>query len=235
VILLEFGRGIRRQLQVLCIGAHCDEIEIGCSATLLSLQKSRPACRIHWAVLCSTTQRRVENALSMRAFVRAKCRGGRWTGELVDGRLPGQFPAAKSFLEDVRKRCQPDVIFSPWLEDRHQDHRVVGELAWQVFRDHLILEYEIPKYEGDLRTPNAYVPVSSSIAARKARTIVRTYRSQRKKYWFNEDTFLSLMRLRGLECRSQSGLAEGFHCRKLVLRADGTTGGRAPAGMKTGS
>jgi LmbE family N-acetylglucosaminyl deacetylase len=111
----------------------------------------------------------------------------------------------------------PDLIFTPRLEDRHQDHRLTSEVTWQTFRDHAIFEYEIPKYEGDLVTPNFYVPLDRRIAQRKAREIVRLYGSQHDKHWFTEETFTSLLRLRGIECRAAGGYAEAFHCRKLVL------------------
>lgn len=203
-------------LEILCIGAHCDDIEIGCGATLLTLQR-RYACRIHWAVLCSTSTRRVEAERAMRTFVRSKFRGLLRIGEFPDGHLPAQLSEAKTFLEAVRKEVDPDLLFTAHERDRHQDHRLTNQITWQSFRNHTVLEYEIPKYDGDLHTPNLYVPLAADIAARKSRAILRLYGSQRDKHWFTAETFHSLMRLRGIECRADSGYAEAFHCRKLVL------------------
>ena len=117
----------------------------------------------------------------------------------------------KQFLEETREQLSPDLVFTAHSNDRHQDHRLINEITWQTFRDHMVLEYEVPKYDGDLETPNFYVPLDRRSAERKARDIVRVYGSQRDKQWFTEDTFQSLMRLRGIECRASDGYAEAFH------------------------
>ncbi len=214
---LNLAVGRSKPLDVLCIGAHCDDIEIGCGATLLGIQKDYADCRIHWVVLCSTPERRAEAERAMRTFVRRKHRGLQWIGDFPDGYLPGHFSAAKEFLEQVARQIRPGIIFTTHQEDRHQDHRLVSEITFQTFRNHLVCEYEIPKFDGCLSTPNLYVPVSRSVADRKARALLELYGSQRDKHWFTEDTFRSLMRLRGIECRAAGGFAEAFHCRKLVL------------------
>jgi LmbE family N-acetylglucosaminyl deacetylase len=134
-----------------------------------------------------------------------------------DGFLPAQYTDVKSFFEDLKGKVDPDIVFTHWLQDRHQDHRLAAELTWNTFRNHLVLEYEIAKYEGDLGPPNAYVPVPSSLARRKASHLGRYFSSQRSKDWFVADNFLALMRIRGMECRAASGFAEAFHVRKFVF------------------
>jgi LmbE family N-acetylglucosaminyl deacetylase len=211
-------------VEVLCIGAHCDDIEIGCGGTLLMLQRHYPRVRIHWAVLSSTAARRREALRAMKAFVAPRARGHCQIGALPDGHLPADLGAAKAFLSGIRERIGADLIIGPQRDDRHQDHRFVSDVIWQTFRDHLVLEYEIPKYDGGLTTPTCYVPVSQAAATRKARLLMRLYATQRDKHWFSEQTFLSLMRVRGVECRSPSGLAEGFHGHKLLLALGSSDG-----------
>jgi LmbE family N-acetylglucosaminyl deacetylase len=138
-------------------------------------------------------------------------------GDFEDAHLPADYARAKGFLRGVRERVQADVVFTHCGQDAHQDHRLVSELTWQTWRDHLILEYEIPKYEGDLGRPNVYVPLSAAAAQRKVEHLLAHFASQRSKDWFSGDTFRSLMHLRGLECRAPEGAAEAFHVRKAVL------------------
>lgn len=216
--MLEFRPDAERHpLTILLVGAHCDDIEIGCGASLLMLQHAYSRLRIHWLVLSSTPVRRKEAIRAMKAFVAPRLRGVCRIGDLRDGHLPSSISAVKEFLENVRSEVNADVVFSPHREDRHQDHRVVGEVTWQTFRDNLILEYEIPKYDGGLTTPGFYVPVSKAAAAKKTKLLMKLYATQRSKYWFTEDTFESIMRIRGIECRAASGYAEGFHGQKIVL------------------
>ena len=202
------------KLEVLCIGAHCDDIEIGCGATLLTLQQDYD-CTIHWLILSSTPSRRKEAEAARGEFIAQKARGELTIGELPDGRLPNHLSEAKSIFETMRKRIEPHLVFTTREADRHQDHRLTNEVTWQTFRDHMICEYEIPKYDGDLVTPNVYVPISERVASDKSAKLMRLYGSQRDKHWFTGATFEALLRLRGVECRSESGLAEAFHCRKL--------------------
>ena len=202
--------------EVLCIGAHCDDIEIGCGATLLSLQRRYPRCRIHWLVVTSVPRRRDEAKAAAKAFVRASARGEVHIGELPDGLLPAHFVAVKAQFEDLKRTIEPDLIFTHHGLDRHQDHSLVSQVTWQTFRDHMIWEYEIPKYDGDLLTPNMYVTLGNAVANRKIDVIVRSFASQRGKSWFTADNLLAAMRLRGLESRAVGGFAEAFHCRKLV-------------------
>lgn len=208
-----------RRLEVLCIGAHCDDIEIGCGGTILSLQCRYPDCRIHWLVLTSVPARRDEAVASAKAFVREGSRGEVRIGELPDGLLPAHFTALKREFEDLKTMIDPDLIFTHHGLDRHQDHSLVSQVTWQTFRDHMVWEYEIPKYDGDLSTPNMYVPLDERVAAQKVDVIMRSFASQRGKSWFKADNLLAAMRLRGLESRAASGFSEAFHCRKLVWDA----------------
>lgn len=205
-----------RRLEVLCIGAHCDDIEIGCGGTVLSLQQRYPNSRIHWVVLTSNPARRKEALAGARAFVAKPARGEILVHDLPDGLLPAHIADVKARFEALKGAIEPDLILTHHMGDRHQDHRLIGEITWQTFRDHLIWEYEIPKYEGDLATPDLYVHLPSSAAKRKIALIARTFASQRGKSWFREEYFEAVMRLRGLESRAGDGFAEAFHCRKLV-------------------
>jgi LmbE family N-acetylglucosaminyl deacetylase len=202
---------------VLCIGAHCDDIEIGCGGTLLALQQHYARLRVHWLILTSDANRRAEALRSANAFAPATLRGEMRVHDLPDGRLPAHFAQVKAHFEDLRAVVNPDCVFTHHGADRHQDHALLSDITWQTFRDHAIWEYEVPKYDGDLVTPNVYVPLPAQLAERKAETIMKAFPSQQGKSWFRGENLLALMRLRGLECRADSGFAEGFHCRKLVL------------------
>ena len=208
---------IHRPLEVLCIGAHCDDIEIGCGGTVLSLQDRYAHCRVHWFILTSNPGRRIEAATGAEMLLRPSARGVVRICNLPDGLLPAHFKEVKEQFEAIKRDLQPDLVFTHQRGDLHQDHNLVNQVTWQTFRNHLILEYEIPKYEGDFATPNVYVPLTASIATLKADIVLRSFPSQTSKSWFNADNLLSIMRLRGLESRSESGFAEGFQCRKLVL------------------
>jgi LmbE family N-acetylglucosaminyl deacetylase len=217
VQLLDLAKSPKSRLDVLCIGAHCDDIEIGCGGTVLALQRRYPGCRVHWLILTSVPARRSEALGAARAFVKPAYRGETVVCDLPDGMLPGHLAQVKERFEALKALVDPDLILTHHGLDRHQDHSLVSQVTWQTFREHMIWEYEIPKYDGDLITPNMYVPLSAPTAARKISVIVKAFASQRGKSWFTADNLLAMMRLRGLECRSPSGLAEGFHCRKLVF------------------
>lgn len=206
-----------RRLEVLCIGAHCDDIEIGCGGSIIALQQRHPECRIHWFVLTSTPARRDEAAAAAQAFVQNSSRGEVFIGKLPDGLLPAHFTQVKRQFEDVKRDVVPDLVFTHHGSDRHQDHCLVSQVTWQTFREHMIWEYEIPKYDGDLATPNMYVPLSAAIAQEKIEVTMRSFPSQTSKSWFKAENFSAVMRMRGVECRAESGFAEAFHCRKLVL------------------
>ena len=208
----------RRTLRVLCVGAHCDDIEIGCGATLLAMQGRLGKLAVEWAVLCGSAERRRESTKAMGLLLQPRARAGILFGDFADGRLPAQYAQTKEFFESLkRRRARPDLILCHERNDRHQDHRIVNEMVWNTFRDHLVLEYEIPKWDGGLGQPNVYVGVSRQQAKAKVAALLRAHRTQAGRDWFTAETFLGLMRLRGIECRSPSGYAEAFHGRKLQL------------------
>lgn len=201
-------------LRVLAIGSHADDIEIGCGGTLLRLADERPL-DVHWVVLSANEERAAEARAAAAAFLAGAASSSVAVESFRDAffRYGGEV---KEYFEGL-KSVEPDVILTHHGSDLHQDHRLVAELTWNTFRDHVILEYEVPKYDGDLGAPNVFVPVEQELAERKARLLVESFPSQRSKAWFTEDLFLSLMRLRGMECASPSGFAEAFYGRKVVL------------------
>lgn len=214
-LIPEIRRG--QPLRLLCIGAHSDDLEIGCGATVLTWLATLPAVEVTWFVLSAEGARASEAQRSARALLARAAASKIIIADFRDCFLQSQYADVKSRFEEVRREVEPDVVLTHFLQDRHQDHRLAAELTWNTWRNHLVLEYEIPKYEGDLATPNAYVPISASVVRRKVDHLKRFFPSQGGKDWFTDDTFRGLMRLRGLESRSRSGFAEGFHARKLVL------------------
>jgi LmbE family N-acetylglucosaminyl deacetylase len=202
---------------VLCLGAHCDDIEIGCGGTVLRLREANPELEIHWVVLCSDERRRSEAQEGARRFLGAGAEKRVQIQGFRDGFLPYEGREVKEFFERLKGELQPDLILTHYRADLHQDHRVVSDLTWNTFRNHLILEFEIPKYDGDLGVPSLFVPLSEAQMARKCEHVLAAFPSQRARRWFSEDTFRALARLRGVECNAPEGYAEAFHARKLVL------------------
>jgi LmbE family N-acetylglucosaminyl deacetylase len=203
-------------LNILCLGAHSDDIEIGCGGTILRLAQQYPKCVFHWVVFSAPGVRAAEAQHAAELFAGTNAMKGPLLKTFADGFMPFVGAEVKAVFEQL-KATAPDLIFTHNRKDAHQDHRLLAELTWNTFRDHLILEYEIPKYDGDLGQPAVFVPLESEVCQKKVHYIMDTFRSQHVKGWFREDTFLSLMRLRGMECNSPSGYAEAFYCRKLVL------------------
>ncbi len=202
---------------VLCLGAHADDIEVGCGGTLLRMLAEQRAVSVHWVVLSALGDRADEAVAGAEMFL-----GDAETKNVVvksyrDSFFPYLGQEIKEYFHELAGEVSPDLIFTHRREDLHQDHRLVSELTCCVFRDHLILEYEIPKYDGDLGQPNVFVPLGESICRRKVQSIVGAFRTQHEKQWFSEDTFWSTLRIRGLECNSKSKFAEGFHSRKMIL------------------
>jgi LmbE family N-acetylglucosaminyl deacetylase len=208
-----------RALRVLCIGAHCDDIEIGCGATLQALQAQCKSLAIDWALLSGSDERVNESTLAYRLLVRPRARGALRFGDFTDGRFPADYARIKEYFEALKSLPRPDIIFCHERADRHQDHRIVNEMTWNTFRDHIVLEYEIPKWDGGLGEPNVYVQVSRKQADAKVKALLRAHRSQSGRDWFTAETFMALLRLRGIECRAESGLAEAFHGRKVLVAA----------------
>lgn len=204
-------------LTVLAVGAHSDDVEIGSGGTLLTLAAALPEVRAHVVVLSATPTRAGEAQAGARRFLP----GGRVDVEvhdLPDGRYPGHWAGLKDRLEELARRVRPDLILAPRLDDAHQDHRTVARLVRTVWRDHLVLGYEIPKYDGDLPRPNLYVPLTAEVLQEKLRLLRTCFPSQADRDWFDDEVFRGLARLRGVESRCR--YAEGFEVTKLVLAPD---------------
>jgi LmbE family N-acetylglucosaminyl deacetylase len=214
---LALAHATHRPLRILCLGAHSDDLEIGCGGAVLHWLRRHRRTEVSWVVLSAPGKRADEAKRSAATLLAGAARTRVVLGPFTDGRFPAEFREIKAFVEDLKRTMRPDLILTHRLEDRHQDHRVTAEITWQTWRDHLVLEYEIPKYEGDLGQPNFYVPLTRTLAARKVRHLLRHFGSQRSRDWFRKETFESLLRLRGMECRAPTGLAEGFHVRKAIL------------------
>jgi LmbE family N-acetylglucosaminyl deacetylase len=203
--------------RVLALGSHSDDIEIGCGATLLGLTRARPDVEVTWVVMGAHDERELEARASANAFMSAAARCEVVVHGFRDGFFPYVGGEVKDAFEGLKARLDPDLILTHARHDLHQDHRLVCDLTWNTWRDHLILEYEIPKYDGDLGTPNVFVPVSEEVAREKVRLVLAHFESQATKHWFDEELFYGLMRVRGMEARAPSGYAEAFTCRKLSL------------------
>jgi LmbE family N-acetylglucosaminyl deacetylase len=204
-------------LRVLCLGAHSDDIEIGCGGTLLHLARRAGGADLDLVVFSGGAVRAREARASARRLGREAASVRVVTHRFRDGFFPSQTARIKEAFEALKRRPAPDVVFTPWRGDAHQDHRLLAELAWNTFRDHLILEYEIAKYDGDLATPNVYVPLTRDVCAAKIAHLRAAFPSQASNQWFDDEAFWALLRLRGIESNSPTRYAEGFHCRKLAL------------------
>ena len=201
---------------ILCLGAHADDIEIGCGGTMLKLLASIPRLNVSWVVLSSDGSRAAEAQSSAEFFLKDAAVSRIVIKSFRDSFFPYEPVAIKEYFHALSRDVAPDLIFTHRCDDRHQDHRFVAELTWNAFRNHLIWEYEIPKYEGDLGHPNTFVTLEESLRDRKIEGLLAHFPSQLTKPWFTADTFQSLLRLRGLECNSPSRFAEAFTCRKAV-------------------
>jgi LmbE family N-acetylglucosaminyl deacetylase len=201
---------------VLCLGAHCDDLEIGCGGTVLSLAARPNPPSFTWVVFSSDATREAEALRSAETFLDGARSARIIIKKFRDGFLPYEGALVKEAFEELKGLVSPDLVLTHNRDDLHQDHRLISELTWNTFRDHLVLEYEIPKYDGDLGVPNFFVPLDDSRCRRKIETILTSFTSQHGKRWFSEDLFRSLMRLRGMECNAPSAYAEAFYCRKLV-------------------
>jgi LmbE family N-acetylglucosaminyl deacetylase len=215
-LLVEQGRSPK----ILCLGAHCDDIAIGCGGTLLDLAHRYPAAELLWVVLTSTEERAEEELKAADALLHEAVEKRVIIKAWKDGFLPYQGSQVKEFFEELKPTFSPDLIFTHYRGDAHQDHRLVCELTWNTYRHHLILEYEIPKYDGDIGSPNVFVPLDEAICRRKIDYILGAFHSQHGKHWFSRELFSSILRLRGMEVNAVSGYAEGFYCRKAILRME---------------
>jgi LmbE family N-acetylglucosaminyl deacetylase len=214
---LTLGPSARTSLRVLCLGAHSDDIEIGCGGTILKLCAEHPEVEVRWVVFSATGERAEEARRSASFFLRSATRQEVMIGAFRDGYFPYAGAEIKEYFEELKQGFTPDLIFSHYGADLHQDHRLISELTWNTFRNQLVLEYEIPKYDGGLGSPNFFVPLTPAQQAEKIEYLMTAFQSQRDKHWFSAETFSGLMRLRGVESVAPGGFAEGFYARKLVL------------------
>lgn len=208
--------GAGDSLNVLCIGAHADDIEIGAGGTVLTWLRSGAELNVHWCVASAAAARGAEAKASAADFLAGAARFTVELGEFTDAYFPYEGASVKRWVEAQAARMKPDIVLTHARDDAHQDHRLINELAWNIFRDSLILEFEIPKWDGDLGRPNVYQPIDEATLSRKVSLLEKHFGTQRSKDWFDPETFRGLARLRGMECRSR--YAEAFHVRKMMLR-----------------
>jgi LmbE family N-acetylglucosaminyl deacetylase len=217
MVPLSIGRPGAAPSRLLAIGAHPDDIEIGCAGTVLKLIETGALDEVCWVVLSGNSERADEARRSAKVLLDGVPSSEVIVRDFPDGFFPYEGQHIKDFFEELKAELSPDVVFTHQRADLHQDHRVSCELTWNTFRDHLILEYEVPKYDGDMSAPNAFVPLEERIRERKIDHLMHHFASQRSKRWFQEELFSSVLRLRGMECNSPTAYAEAFFCRKAVL------------------
>jgi LmbE family N-acetylglucosaminyl deacetylase len=215
--MLAFMPELTAGATVLCLGAHCDDIELGCSGALIELRQRFPALRFVWVVFAGDETREAETRAAAARLLGNDERCSVSVHRFRASYFPSCAAEVKDAMEALRSRIEPQLIFTHHLADRHQDHRLVGELTWNSFRNHSILEYEIAKFEGDLGQPNCYVPLSAPVLERKVATLMDCFPSQHARGWFDAELFRGHMRLRGMECNAHSRYAEAFHVRKFRL------------------
>jgi len=217
MIRLLLDRPADAPLSILCLGAHSDDIEIGAGGTILKMLDNHPNTEVYWVVFSSNDVRAKEAHSAAERFLGPAKSKTIETKSFRDTFFPFVGAEIKEEFRRLATRVSPDLVFTHFRNDYHQDHRLISELTWNTFRDHLILEYEIPKYDGDLGAPNAFVHLDETFCRRKITYILESFSSQRIKPWFTEDTFMATLRLRGIESNSPGRFAEGFYCRKLAL------------------
>src|SRR4051812_14554344 len=203
-------RSTDRPLSILCLGAHSDDIEIGCGGTILRLLREHPGTEVQWVVFAATGVRATEAAQSANRFLAGAGRAEVVLKEFRDGFFPYVGADIKQFFEGLKERVSPDLILTHCRDDRHQDHRVISEMTWNTFRNHLIVEYEIAKYDGDLGAPNLFVHLDGTLCRTKVDNLVQCFDSQRERAWFTADTFYAMLRLRGVESNAPDKYAEAF-------------------------
>ncbi len=209
--------GKNRKLKILCLGAHPDDIEVGSGGTILRLTEEMPETEFRWVVFSGDLERSNEARRSAEAFLKDAKSKTIDVCQFRDSYFPFVGAHIKDFFEKLKTEFAPDLIFTHYRGDAHQDHRLISELTWNTFRDQLILEYEIPKYDGDLGTPNFYIHLQEPVVQKKMNYTLKIYETQKQKKWFTEETFRSVLRIRGVESNSPSKYAEAFYCRKMVI------------------
>lgn len=202
-------------LNVLFLGAHSDDIEIGCGGAVQRLIGEYPAIKITWVVFSAIGARGEEAKASAEEYLQDVRQKQILVYDYKDGYFPYHWREIKDIFEQLKRDLSPDLIFTHYRQDLHQDHRTLNELTWNTWRDHFILEYEIPKYDGDLGTPNFFITLDETLCARKTGALMRYFQTQSNKHWFTPETFSALMRIRGVECKSPGGYAEAFYARKV--------------------
>lgn len=212
-----FTLNLKNLRRVLCLGCHADDIEIGCGGAMLRLLNENPGIEVWWVVLSGEPERADEAQRSAATWLAKAAQRQVICGDFRDRYFPAQWTQIKDFIHGIAGKVDPDLIFTQRRDDAHQDHRLVGELTWNAFRNHLIWEYEIPKYEGDLGQPNVFVSLDESTCRQKVQLLGDAFPTQQRKPWFSADTFWATLRLRGLECNSPSRFAEGFYARKTLI------------------
>lgn len=203
--------------RILCLGAHCDDIEIGCGGSLLSLLETHPVDFVQWVVFTSNEERKQEAIKSANAFLKNAKEKEILVFDYRDAFLNYSGMEIKEKFESIKKEIDPDLIFTHYRDDRHQDHKLLSDFTWNTFRQHLILEYEIPKFDGDLGMPNFFIRLNEEHANKKTQIITDSFKSQAGKHWFDKETFQALMRIRGLESACMTKYAEAFYARKMIL------------------
>jgi LmbE family N-acetylglucosaminyl deacetylase len=214
---LGFNTNDTQRYRVLCLGSHSDDIEIGCGGTILRMAENVQNISVHWVVFSAYHERYQEACESANAFLVNAVDKNIILHKFKDGFFSYSGSEIKEYFERLKYEFSPDLIFTHYRNDLHQDHRMISELTWNTFRNHLILEYEIPKYDGDFGSPNVFVSLDKSLCERKIRYILKFFKTQRNKPWFSEDMFLAILRLRGMEANATSRYAEAFYCRKILL------------------
>jgi LmbE family N-acetylglucosaminyl deacetylase len=217
MLKLQFCKPTDSFYRILCLGAHSDDIEIGCGGTILTLLELYPYVECYWVVFSADQQRACEARHSADSFLKHAQAKHIVIQDFHESFFPYIGAAIKEYFEALKHVFSPDLIFTHYRSDLHQDHRLISELTWNTFRNHLILEYEIPKYEGELGIPNLFVPLAELVYRKKLQYILDSFPSQRHRGWFDQETFLAILRLRGVECNAPSKYAEAFYCRKAVL------------------
>jgi LmbE family N-acetylglucosaminyl deacetylase len=217
--MLKFQFAIEKSkpLKILCLGAHSDDIEIGCGGTLLRLLNEYDLADIYWVVFSANGERQKEAERSANFFLQGASRKEIVTRNFKESFFPYIGGEIKEYFEHLKGEFMPDLVFTHYRNDLHQDHRLISELTWNTYRNHLILEYEIIKFDGDLGNPNLFVHLDQRTCYKKVKQILESFKSQATHQWFGEDVFWALLRLRGIECNAPSKYAEGFSCRKVQL------------------
>ncbi len=216
--MFKFRLGQRNKpIKILCLGAHCDDIEIGCGGSLLRILEEYQKVEVYWIVFSSIGERGHEARTSAHLFLHNAAVKSVIFKDFQDGFFPYIGSDIKNYFEDLKNTISPDIIFTHSGHDLHQDHRLISELTWNTFRNHFILQYEIIKYDGDLGVPNLFIQLNDKHCRNKIQYLMSAFKSQRQRPWFTEDSFLSMMRIRGIESNAPEKFAEAFYCRKMVF------------------